>query len=511
MGRVDNASKNIFYGYIGNFSKILLGFISRTVFIHVLGATYLGVNGLYTNILSVLSLAELGIGTAMNYSLYKPVANNDREKIKSLMSLYKKAYHWIALIILLIGLILLPFLSYFIKDPGTIGIKDLSVYYLIFLFNTVTSYFIAYKYSLINAEQKNYIQTNIESITYVVSTVIQLIVLFVFKNFLIYLLVSAIINLAQKIYVNNYFKKLYPFLSEKNIKKLTAAEKKPIITNIKALMYHKIGDIGVHQTDNIIISSFINVTTVGIVSNYHLIINSISSFIHIIFNSVVSGFGNLIATENKNKQYQIFKIYRFLGFWLYGFSSIAFYHLLTPFITLWLGEKMIISNIAIILIILNHYFQGHRIVINNFKTAAGLFDEDKHIAIIQMLTNLVVSLTLVKPFGLIGIYIGTVTAGLVSTLTKPFIVYKNAFGRSVKEYYLDSIKFVFLLIFSILIIEILKNSVFIITSLSNFVIMMILVTIVPNFIFWLFLKNREEFQYLFKTIKDKFSRRKNGN
>lgn len=509
MGRIDNASKNIYYGYIANFLKILLGFISRTVFIYTLGATYLGVNGLYTNILSVLSLAELGIGTAMNYSLYKPVAENDREKIKSLMLLYKKAYHCIAAVITIIGLLLLPFLGFLIKDPGNIGTKDLSIYYLIFLFNTVSSYFIAYKYSLINAEQKNYIQTNIELITYIISTIVQLLILLIFKNFLLYLLSAAIINLIQKIYVNLYFKKLYPFLSDKNVKKLTKAEKKPIMKNVKALMYHKIGDIGVHQTDNIIISSFINVTMVGIVSNYNLIITSVSSFINIIFNSVVSGFGNLIVTENKEKQFQIFKVYRFLGFWLYGFSAIAFYELLTPFVTLWLGPKMIIPNLAIMLIIINYYFQGHRIVINNFKIAAGLFDEDKYIAFIQMVVNIVVSLALVRELGLVGVYIGTVCAGLVSTFTKPFIVYKKSFEKSAKEYYIDSLKFLFIIIISAITLDVIKALVITTLSISNFIIMFILVIIVPNLMFLICFRKRIEFKYLFQTIKCRIRRKRN--
>jgi len=149
MGRIENAERNIFFGIIGNIVSFILGFISRTVFIHNLSVTYLGVNGLYTNILSVLSLAELGIGTAMNYSLYKPVAENNYETIKTLMQLYKKIYRIIAIIITVAGLILLPFLKFIIKDPGNISQNELFLYYLIFLFNTVSTYFVSYKYSLV--------------------------------------------------------------------------------------------------------------------------------------------------------------------------------------------------------------------------------------------------------------------------------------------------------------------------------------------------------------------------
>ena len=154
MGRIENAVRNILFGTLGNFASIILGFVSRTFLINILGVNYLGINGLYTNVLSVLSLAELGIGTAISYSLYKPVADKDIEKIKILMQLYKQVYRIIAIIILVLGLLIIPFLKYIIKNPGDITHNQLYIFYLIFLFNTVSTYFVSYKYSLSNAEQK---------------------------------------------------------------------------------------------------------------------------------------------------------------------------------------------------------------------------------------------------------------------------------------------------------------------------------------------------------------------
>lgn len=508
MSRVNNATKNIFFGYIGNIVTIIISFISRTAFIYTLGATYLGVNGLYTNVLSVLSLAELGIGTAMNYSLYKPIADKDHERIKSLMNVYKKAYTSIAIIVSVMGLILVPFLKYIIKDPGSIGINDLRIYYLIFLFNTVTTYFIAYKYSLVNAEQKSYIQTNINAMTTLITSIFQIIILYVFKSFLLYLLTSAVIGLIQKIYVNKYLNELYPYLLDKDIEDLPEVESIIIKRNIKALIFHKIGDVSVHQTDNILISSFINVTTVGLVSNYNLIITSITGFTNIIFNSVVSGFGNLIATEKVDKQYFIFKVYRFLGFWIYGFSSIAFIILLTPFIELWIGKTMVIENVVIYLVIINYYFTGHRIVINNFKTASGIFDADKYISIIQAVVNLVVSIILVRRIGLTGIYIGTICSGLISSFTRPFIVYKAVFNKSAYEYYKDSIIYIIVISFSLITLEIIKRRLIIGNSVISFIIMTVLVVSIPNIIFYIFFRNREEFNYLVELIKTKIFRRK---
>ena len=260
MGRVRQAEKNIFFGYISNFIILVMGFYQRKVFIMVLERTLLDVNTLYTDILSMLSLAELGIGTALNYSLYKPVAERDYEKIKSYMSLYKKAYLAIAGVIAVIGLALTPFLQYIIKesDRGGIPITDLTVYYLIFLFNTVSTYFVAYKYSLVNAQQKSYIQTNITTITKIVTVLAQIVVLFLTENFLMFLLTQAAIELIQKIFVSIYFNRLYPYLRDKNVQKLKKKETDIVVTKSKALMFHKIGDVARLQTDSIIITTCIS-------------------------------------------------------------------------------------------------------------------------------------------------------------------------------------------------------------------------------------------------------------
>ena len=214
QGRITYAKKNIAFGYMGTLLTALLGFAARKMFILRLDGALLGVNDLYTGILSVLSLAELGIGTALNFSLYKPIAEGDREKIKSCMALYKKSYRVIAFVVGTIGVLLIPFLKYIIKDPGKIGARDLTLYYCIFLFNSVTSYLVAYKYSLVNAEQRGYIQTNITTVTKLISVSAQIAVLFATSNFYAYLLTDAAIQLVQKIFVSWYLNLIYPFLLE---------------------------------------------------------------------------------------------------------------------------------------------------------------------------------------------------------------------------------------------------------------------------------------------------------
>lgn len=500
MGRIQHTIKNIVFGYIGNLSSTVLGFILRTVFIMKLDETLLGVNGLYTGVLSMLSMAELGIGTALNFSLYAPVARKNYDKIKSYMQFYKKAYRVIGLIVAVLGILLIPFLKYFIKDPGGYGIQELTIYYLIFLFNTVSTYFVSYKYSLVNAEQKNYIQTNILTITKLATTILQLIVLMVTSNFLLYLLTAAAVELLQKIWANNYLNKRYPYLLDKDVIPLGKEETREIWDKTKALLCLKVGDIARLQTDSIIISSFIQVAIVGIVDNYNMVINSIQNFVLVIFNSAISSFGNLIATESKQKQYELFKVYRFVANWIYGLSAIGFYVLLSPLIYLWLGEKWLLGANIVALIVIDYYFKGDRVVMMNFRTAAGVFEQDKFLPLIQGGVNLVISIVLVQRIGLIGVYIGTVVSGLIANVSRPPIVYRVCFDRKSKEYFIDTAKY--MLVMAVILVIVLPVSGMLLkeVTLVSFVLTGVMIVVVYNVIFLLAFCKTGEFRYMYDMV-----------
>ncbi|MDD4526347.1 MAG: polysaccharide biosynthesis protein [Lachnospiraceae bacterium] len=511
MGRKKYAAKNIAFGYVGQFATAIMGFILKQVFIANLGATLNGVNGLYTGILSLLNMAELGIGTAMNFALYAPVARGDREKIKSYMKLYRKAYYTVAFVVAAIGLVLAPFLRIFIKDPGANTWHDLTMYYLIFLFNTVSSYFVAYKYSLVNASQKNYIQTNITTVTKIVTVLAQMLVLVTTRNFYCYLITDAAIQLIQKFFANWYLNHLYPYLKEKNVAPLSKSESDEVWSKTKALVWHKVGDAARLQTDSIIISSFISVTVSGMVDNYNQVITAVASFVNIIFNSMISSFGNLIATENKEKQFSMFSVYRFFASWIYGFCASAFFILLTPFVgSLWLGKGWVLPYASVGLILLDFYFKGDRIVLSNFKTAAGVFEQDKYLAAIQGLVNLVLSIWLVMKIGLPGIYIGTVLSGLIANITKPIIIYRVCFDRSAAHYFKDSIKYLLVSGGSLLLLYLISSRLMPdpeSVGLGMFILMAVIVVILYNGIFLAFFGRSKECRYLFGMVKEKIGSR----
>ena len=513
MSRIKLASKNIMFGYIGILITGPLGLVLSRIFIRHLGDTLNGVNGLFTTLLLVLSLAELGIGTAMNYSLYAPVAHGKIAKLKSYMRLYRKAYLAIGCVIAVIGTLLSPFLPYLAKMPeGSAGIavKDLTLYYFIFLFNTVSTYFVAYKYSLVNAEQKNYIHSNIITITRAITMIVQILVIILTKNFLLYLISAAVIELIQKIFANYYLNRMYPYLTDKDAEKLSKEETDTIITKTKALVLMKIGDVMRLQTGGIIISAFINVKLWGFVGNYNGLVNFVSSFVDIIFNNVISSFGNLIATESKDKQYRMFRIYRFFACWIYGFAAVGFFILLSPVVHLWYGPERVLSMTVVALLVTDFYLRGDRIVLFNFKTAAGVFEPDRYLPFIQGLVNLAISLSLVHRFGLAGVFIGMVISGLIANIIRPWIIYRVCFNRKVAGYYLDWLKY--LLVTGGTLVVCYRVSGFILKEINIFTVILaaLLVTVVFNGIFIGLFRKSDEFKYLLEIAKSRLRRSANN-
>ena len=490
------------FGYLSNAVTGILGIALQKIFIIKLGETLLGVNSTYSSILSVLSLAELGLGTAVNFSLYGPVARGDKETVKAYMQFYKKAYRVIALVIACVGLALVPFLKFIIKDPvGIDSNADLIGYYLIFLFNTVSSYFVAYKYSLPNAEQKNYIQSNVLTITKIATVLTQIVLLLLVPNFYLYLLAAAVIVLVQKIFANAYLNRKYPLLKEKNVRKLTTEEFSDIRKKTGALVCHKVGDAARLQTDSIIITSFINVTMSGYVDNYNKVINLIANFVNVIFNSVISSFGNLIATESDEKQYEMFRVYRFFAAWIYGFSSVGFFMLLTPFISWYYGDRFALPATVVGAILIDFYFKGERVVLSNYKTAAGVFEQDKFLPLVQGAVNLVLSIVLVQRIGLLGVYIGTIVSGLIANLIRPVIIYRTCFDRKADSYFYDALRYIGVSILALVICALVGNVVLSTVSLLRMIVMAVIVTVVYNGIFLLFFGRTFEFKYLYGILK----------
>ena len=503
MSRIENTGKNFLFSFLASILTAITSFISRTVFVRTIGLNYLGANGLFTNILAMLSLTELGLSSAIGYSLYAPLAKNDVDTIKSLMRFYKNAYRIIALVIAALGIGLIPFLKFLIKDPG--DIQHIPLIYVVFLYNTVISYVFSYKITLLVADQKSYVMTNMTMAINVVTVIIQTGVLLISKNYFLYLFIGAGLNTAQWAFINKRIYKLYPYLKEKDIAPLAKGEKQTIATNVKAMTFHKVGELCINQTDNLIISSIISIAAVGIYSNYHMIISIINRIAKSIFNSATASLGNLIATESYERQYEVFKRYNFLGFWVFGWTGVCLYTLLSPFIKLWLGDSFLMDDLTLTLVMIDYYLVGMRITIGNVKMAAGLYAQDQWAPIVQAFINLFVSIFAAVRIGLPGVFLGTVVSSIcVPCWYRPVVVFKYAFHRPIREYFSSYFLYLGITMFNVLLIRCICRFVIDAAQLSaylTFFLKACACAILPNVVILLIFHRTEEFLYLQETIK----------
>ena len=505
--RTLNSLKNAIFNFGNSLIVNVLKFISRIVFVKYLSSTYLGINGLLSNVLGILALAELGVGTAIGYSLYKPLADNDTKKCNSLMKFYRKAYRIIALVVLIFGIVLLPFLPWFIKD--TSGIDNLSLYYLIFLGNMVIGYLFSYKRTLIIADQKNYKITPFITFFNILTTILQIISLIIFKNYTIYLLIQSVCVIFENIVINMYINKQYPYL--KNLdraNKLAKEELGEITTNIKALMAHKVGSYVLNATDNLVISKFIGIVTVGIYSNYVLIHSAISNFIYVFVSNSTASLGNLIAEKDTEKIKRVFYEMNFIVYFLYGVSAICLLFLFNPFIQFVFGKKYLLDFYVVLLIVINYYLVGINQVPIIFQSAAGVYKYDKFVPLIEAFTNLFISVLLVHYIGLSGILLGTLISYCLPLIIKPFVVFKYVLQDKVGNYFKDFVKQMFSLILSALIIYEIIIFLNIKSLIMQIIVNLIFCLIIPVIFCLIFYKNtlqfndtKHRFMVLFKKIK----------
>ena len=438
--RSKNSIKNITVNLISQLLGVVLSFVCRTVFIRTLGETYLGVSGLFSNILSLLSLAELGIGTSIIFSMYKPLAENDHRKIGALMGLYKRAYHVVGLIVAGAGLALTPFYRFFIS--GSPGIPNLTLIYLLYVFNSAITYFFSYKQNIILADQKGYLCTLYQYGLCIVQNAIQIFVLFRTKNFILYLCVQILFSFLTNFFLAIKADRMYPYLKRYRNAKLAKADRDSIFRNIRAMFMNRIGGAIVNGTDNLLISKFFGLISVGIYSNYFLITNTLNNLTAQIFNGIIASVGNLGAVENRRKSYEVYLSINFAGFWIFGFCSVCLFCLLNPFIRLWMlwtgkGEELLFPMTVVFLIVLNFYATGMRQTTITFKNALGLFWYDRYRAIVEAAVNLGMSILLARQIGISGIFLGTfLSTVMVDLWVEPSILFRHGFHRSATPYFI---------------------------------------------------------------------------
>lgn len=491
--RTRNASRNIFFGIILKVYQILIPFMMRTAMIYLMGVQYLGLNSLFTSILQVLNLAELGVGSAMVYSMYKPIAEDDNITICALMKLYRLYYSVIGLIIAFFGLLLTPFIPKLISGniPNNINIYFL---YLLNLGATVLSYWLfAYKNSILQAYQRTDIVSKVTLVTNTIQYGLQIFVLWLFRNYYLYVIVMLITQAMTNIITAIYADKIYPDFKPSG--KVEKKKVKEINQRIRDLFTSKIGGVIYDSADTVVISSFLGLTVLAVYQNYFYIINAISSFIIVIFSACTAGIGNSIVVETKEKNFNDLNKFTFIICWIAGFCCCSLLCIYQPFMELWVGKDLMLSFSAVICFVVYFFTRQLNALFNLYKDASGMWHEDKYRPLAAALANLILNLILVQFIGIYGVILSTVLA--ILCIGMPWLfhnLFTIIFERKNLRLFLKKLRlYCVVVIFSCVIC-------YIVCSLINLglvltiIIRGIICCLIPNLIYYIIYRDTEEFQ-----------------
>ena len=446
-GRTKKSIINIGFNLTNQIITLALSFISRTVFIYTLGVEYLGINGLFTDVLGILSMADLGFNTAMVYSFYKPLANNDIKKLTSLTTFYKRVYNIIAIVITIIGISIIPFINLIVKTEKEIPL--LKVYYLFSLVGIVISYLFVYKTSIVTADQNNYVITRISIIFSLIQTVTQIIVLLVLHSYLSYLAVGIVIKFLNNFVASKKAVNLYPFINEQqSLDKKSIGE---ILENLKSVFIYKVSSVLLNATDNIIISFLLGTALVGYYSNYLMLNNKIIAIFSLLFTSVTASIGNLIVKDSPQKRYEIFECEQSISFIFCCVIIPCYVNLVNDLINIWLGAEYQLDINIVIIIALNLYLSCVMQPLWSYREATGLYQKTKWIMLIAAVINVILSVFLGMLVGIGGVLLASVIARISTYVWyEPKLLFGEYFNKKANRYFVSLLKnllFVFCIIY----------------------------------------------------------------
>ncbi len=446
--RTNKSIKNIIFAVAFQFVTVLANFSIKTALIKFLGIQYAGVAALFTDVLSILSMAELGFSTAIAYALYAPLHNKDELQIAKLMQFYKKIYRVVAAIVMGAGILCMPFLDYIIK--GSADIKEsLTVVFAFFVIQTASSYLLIYRATLLEANQQKSIVCGVGIIFTVIATVIEVLSLLIFKNYLLYLTISVIMIIIKNLAISLAAQRQFPFLKKKTTEHLTKDETREITKDIKALAIYKIGHTIQVSTASIIISALLGTVSVGLLSCYRLITNNIDKIFGQIFEAMKPSVGNLAVSESKEHQHSVFKRMCFLSFFCGNFIAVATFVLINPFITLWLGSEYLLGIGVPLMLVLDMYILTMARPYEAFRVANRLFLKGKYRPIVMTVINLILSVIFGKMWGIFGVLMSTVIARTVTHVWyDPWLIYRNVFKVSFFKYLLTKGKYLLTVAFN---------------------------------------------------------------
>lgn len=501
MSRTKRSIRNIVVTVVCQILMTAVGFAARKVFLLSLDADYLGLSSLFGSVLTVLSLAELGIGPAMIFSLYKPLAENDIEVCRSLMKIYRKTYRIIGFVVLGAGLIVSPFVEVFLKDvPPQIG--HLHFIFVLFVVDTAVSYFYSYKRSLIIASQSQYKIDSVHAAAYVARNAVQALLLFLTGNYYIFIGVQIASTLLENITLSRWASRQFPWLDAKGeTDALPQQVRAGVVRNVKAMVFHRVGGIVVDATDNILISQFFGLTFLGLYSNYLLAINALQGFISSAFSAVSASIGDFGARKDAGPSYALYRKIYFLNFWIASFSSTCLFVLLPLFIRLIYGSEYVINTGVFAVVSVNFYINCMRRTILTFKESYGLPWFDRYKPLVGAAVNVAASILLAVRYGVIGVFIGTTVTHLcVNVWVEAKVVFNHAFERKLIDFFKDYVPYA-LLAGAMCALTAALCSLLSAASWLNFFLAAGVCLVLPNGLLWLLFHRREEFRYFVGVIR----------
>lgn len=498
--RTEYSLINMLTGMIGYVVNTAAGFVCRIIFVRTLSADYLGVSGLFTNVLSMLSLAELGISSAITYALYKPIAEGDEKKTASIMRFYQKAYVAIGCFVAVIGLAMLPFLDLIITDPPAIK-ENIYFLYLLYLLNTVITYFFSYRQAILTAAQRQYIVTGYSYVITIAQSVVQSVYLLLTHEYIGYLLIQIVGGVVYNVWVSAKAAKDYPYIKSKHVEPLAREEKRSLFRNIKALAINKVSGVLVNSTDNIAITFFTGLSSVGYASNYTLFSATLDKLVTLLFNGLTGSVGNLNATSDEETRYRFFKALNLANFWLYGWGAIGIAFISGDLVQCFYGSEYLLPMRIPIILAVNFYTIGMLHASYTYKSTLGLFRYGQYILIFTGLINIVLDVLLGKVMGVFGIYLATLIARMCTNLWyEPYAVYRYGLKKNPWLYLKRYLVFALLLtgtgILCYPMCALCKFSV-----PANIICKVLICSLIPNGVFFVAFYRTEEGKYLIDSAK----------
>ncbi len=422
----------------------IIAFFERQYFIQRLSTDYLGLHGVFENILSMLSLAELGFSTALMFALFKPIAEGDEERIRVLLKYFRRVFRIIGAVIFSAGLLVIPFLRPLVfarVDPSAVDGGNLVVYYVLYLASVSMTYLFSYKKVLLNACQDKYVTSIVTYSVYSLMRVVTVLILRFTGSYAVYLAALIVFNLLEGVIANLVSNRRYAYIRRKTDGVLTREDKAFIGRNVRALFSHRIGGVVINGTDNLVISYFIGLTQVGIYANYLMVTNALVMFTGQVFAGILASVGDLGTTNDKKRYYEVYRVGLYVNALMFMTLTTVLWFVLGDFISVWFhsvedGGRLRLDSLTLALILAVFLVNGMRRITLTFREAQGLYWHDRYKPIFEAAINLAVSIVLAIKIGLPGVFVGTLASLLATSFwVEPYVLYKHGFGVRLREYF----------------------------------------------------------------------------